>query len=93
MKIEELQEKIGRLHNILKEPEPGMFTYHMALQHMMEDLFEAWNRPADDDPKTKVMKLCKEAVEFQGKIYSNNTSKGSLLGWSWKEALSFLEGN
>jgi hypothetical protein len=92
MKIEELQEKIGRLHNILKEPEPGMFTYHMAVQHMMEDLFEAWSADGDSD-KSKVLKICKDAVEFQGKIYSNNTRTASLLGFSWKEALKFLESN
>jgi hypothetical protein len=38
-----------------------------------------------------VKKLIKDAVSFQGKIYDNNTVNGRLLGFSWEEALDFLE--
>jgi hypothetical protein len=66
-------------------------TYHMAVQHEMEALFEEWNAPADEDAEVKVKKLIKDAVSFQGKIYDNNTVNGRLLGFSWEEALDFLE--
>ena len=45
MKIKELQDLVSRLNKILKKPEPGLFTWHAAVDDLIRELATKYGLP------------------------------------------------
>jgi len=43
MKLEDLQQRISRLSRLLSDPEPGLSTWHQAVEFHTNELTELWN--------------------------------------------------
>ena len=44
MNLEELKERIDKIHNLLSDPQPGLFTWCQFLGEQMNELCSEWNK-------------------------------------------------
>ncbi len=44
MQHEELKERIDKLAQLMADPQPGLFTYQMAVGNMMQALCDRWTQ-------------------------------------------------
>jgi hypothetical protein len=51
MTIDDLKTRISRLHRLLEDPHPGLFTYHEAIHREMSQLIEEWNKETKPAPR------------------------------------------
>lgn len=49
MTIQELQDKVNRLHTLLNDPQEGLFSWNLAVGNAMNDLVNGW---LNQNPKT-----------------------------------------
>jgi hypothetical protein len=49
VKIEELQELSKRLDSLMKDPQPGLITWCMFLDDVMNKLVDGWTKKRNDE--------------------------------------------
>lgn len=43
MTIDELKDRVARLNGLLQDPQPGLFSWHMAVHDLLKEITEMYN--------------------------------------------------